>query len=154
MKTKTEQTSSAAPVATAGIKKVFTLAHGKHNEVYIGFVCVNLISAKDIFNKNLIGCSDPFPIISVGRHKEEGAVSFNNLSPVWNTEFLMPWDGAAVLKIELADQGKFDDVYESLGFVEMSLVLFEIGQKNVFDIPLRDVVKGTIQFEVTIKVLE
>ena len=47
----------------------------------------------------------------------------------------------------------FDDVSESLGYIEMSLMLLEVNKTVRIDQPLKGVGRGTMKFDVTLKVL-
>ena len=148
----TEKEESKVP-AMAGITKVFNLEHNGKNKIHVGLIYIKLYCAKNLQNVDLVGTSDPFPRVTLGAHVEEGPVQENNLNPVWNMDFLMPWDGVSVLKVELLDEDVFDEVSESLGYIEVSLMLLEVDKTLRIDQPLKGVGKGTIKVDVTLKVL-
>lgn len=139
-------------------KNTFRLVdHNGHEHTYVALIAINVISAKNLVNGDAEtgGVSDPFPVLTLGRQEEEGRVVMNTLNPTWNTRFLIPWDGFSVLKIEVFDYDMFGepDCRESLGYIETSLVLLEVGKTFPYDIPLKGVASGSLRFDVTVKIL-
>ena len=74
---------------------------------FIGVICVNLISAKDLIKSDIIGLSDPYCIVKIGNQILKSKVIKNNLNPHWDEKLMFSWDGKSPLIINVMDKDKF-----------------------------------------------
>lgn len=80
---------------------------------------IHIKSAKNLENKDVVGYSDPFVIVYLnGKQVAQTKVINDNLSPVWNEHFEVPFDTINSLKLEVFDKDVVGK--ETLGYIEYS----------------------------------
>lgn len=76
---------------------------------FVGIVKVVLLSGKSLINADVIGLSDPYVNLALGRQIFTSKVIANNLNPVFNETFMFSWDGKDSLKAFVYDQDFSND---------------------------------------------
>lgn len=69
---------------------------------FVGIMIVKLISCKNLINADIVGLSDPYVVLGVGRQTFTSKTISNNLNPVFNETFMFSWV-SEVLKASLCD---------------------------------------------------
>jgi hypothetical protein len=66
-------------------------------------ITVNLISASDLINSDIVGVSDPYVIFSLSGESLTSKTINNDLNPTFNQSFSMQWRGHDVMHVEVWD---------------------------------------------------
>ncbi|RZB40137.1 extended synaptotagmin-2, partial [Asbolus verrucosus] len=113
-----------------------------------GILRVHVVEAKNLVNKDIIGKSDPYTVLSIGSVKVETHVIQNSLNPKWDfwTEFEAESNSELRIQVWDQDEGSKD---EPLGhaIIDISKVA-DKGEDDLW-IKLQDVVQGTIHIRLT-----
>lgn len=70
-------------------------------------ISVNLISASDLINSDIVGVSDPYVILSLPNQSATSKTINNDLDPVFNQHFSFLWNGSDPLQVEVWDFDAF-----------------------------------------------
>ena len=69
-----------------------------------GTVSFTLISAKSLINVDMFSVSDPYVVLTLGSSVIRSRCIDNNLNPVWNETYILPWrEGDKNLIIQVFD---------------------------------------------------
>jgi hypothetical protein len=70
-------------------------------------ITVNLISASDLINSDVVGVSDPYVILTLPNQSVTSKTINNDLDPVFNQSFSLLWNGSDPLLVEVWDFDSF-----------------------------------------------
>lgn len=73
---------------------------------YTGVVVIDLKEAKDLAGMNITGKSDPYVTFRLGEQSISSKRVDNSVTPQWNQQLMLSWDGASPLEVELYDCNK------------------------------------------------
>ncbi|KAE9225729.1 hypothetical protein PF004_g11855 [Phytophthora fragariae] len=73
---------------------------------YTGVVVIDLKEAKDLAGMNITGKSDPYVTFRLGEQSISSKRVDNSVTPQWNQQLMLSWDGASPLEVELYDYNK------------------------------------------------
>jgi hypothetical protein len=70
-------------------------------------ITVNLFSASNLINSDVVGVSDPYVILSLPGQSVTSKTINNDLNPVFNQTFSLLWNGIDPLRVEVWDFDSF-----------------------------------------------
>jgi stromal membrane-associated protein len=76
---------------------------------FIGVLMVKLKSARNLVKADIIGKSDPYCILKLGKQQLKSKTIFRTLNPDWNEDMMLSWDGSSSLLLEVYDHDNFND---------------------------------------------
>jgi Ca2+-dependent lipid-binding protein len=117
------------------------------NDIPEGNLHLNIIQAKDLIKKDIIGKSDPYAVITYGNDKIKSKAVKNTQNPEWNFEADIPIDpsGPRVVKVDIFDDDKYGKD-KPLGSLDIDIA--EIAHNGPHEkswIPLSGVKSGLVQ---------
>jgi hypothetical protein len=96
----------SAPVDTTGALS----GHSSIGEIeFVGVVKLNILSARDLIDADIIGKSDPYVVAVLGRQRFKTKVIPNNLNPNFNETFMFSWNGKDQLTLHVWDEDFTND---------------------------------------------
>lgn len=154
-------TSSSAP-ATKSVGEI----------EFVGVVRVQILSARDLIKADIIGKSDPYVVITLGRQRFKTKVVKCSLNPNFNEAFMFSWNSTDKLMLHVWDEDLTNDdgtyfsfsntalsftlltvFVDPLGDLVVDLSRFENGISTPVDELLQNIEKGSIQFVITVDIL-
>jgi stromal membrane-associated protein len=102
-----------AELDCSGMRTLYALV-----KICIGVAVVikklNMISIAHYLHVNcwrthIVGCSDPYCLVRIGRQVFKTKTISNNLNPTWNETLMLSWDGESPLNLEVWDADNFSD---------------------------------------------
>uniref|UniRef100_H3H0T7 Calmodulin n=1 Tax=Phytophthora ramorum TaxID=164328 RepID=H3H0T7_PHYRM len=73
---------------------------------YTGVVVIDLKEAKELAGMNISGKSDPYVTFRLGEQSISSKRVDNSVTPQWNQQLMLSWDGTSPLEVELYDYNK------------------------------------------------
>jgi stromal membrane-associated protein len=73
---------------------------------YTGVVVIDLKEAKELAGMNISGKSDPYVTFRLGEQSISSKRVDNSVTPRWNQQLMLSWDGTSPLEVELYDYNK------------------------------------------------
>ncbi len=97
--------------------------HSKPLKDLEGMLLVDLIKARNLTKADMIGKSDPYAILKLGKQKEKTNTIKNTLEPQWDhhAEFTVPDGDSDTLLVEVFDADKLGKD-KSLGKAEINIL--------------------------------
>lgn len=141
---------------------------------FVGVLMINLLSAKNLINSDVVGLSDPYVVMNLGSQQIKSRRVLNNLSPVFNERLMLAWNGDDDLRVTVFDEDNFTAdgklcylqvcvwyliysllfIPDNIGCctVELrSLQLPNDGAALDLDLPLEGVAHGSVQLELSLQ---
>jgi stromal membrane-associated protein len=76
---------------------------------FVGVVKIKLVSCTNLVNADVVGYSDPYVTMNLGKQTLKSKTINNNLNPVFNEMIIFSWDGKAPLYIQVIDKDVTND---------------------------------------------
>jgi len=117
-----------------------------------GTVQVKVISARNLVQADYFGKSDPYVVLSLGNQTFTTKVIPCDLNPVWNEVFKFAWDPNLSAELMLRVLDKDFVVDDEIGGITLDLSTLGLsnGEPLALELPLENIVHGTIQLEFTL----